>query len=48
MKLSSNLAKIAIQIALLLLLAAGAAGTRRHVLNAQRQLTADRSIPFSL
>ena len=48
MKLSSNLAKIAIQIALLLLLAAGAAGTRRHVLNAQRQLTADRSISFSL
>ena len=48
MNLSSNLAKIAIQIALLLLLVAGAAGTRRHVLNAQRQLTADQTVPFSL
>ncbi len=40
--------KIAIQILLLALLVAAAAGTRRHVLNAQRQLTADGGIPFSL
>ena len=41
-------ARIVLQVILLLLLLAGAAGTRRHVLNAQRQLTADGSIPFTL
>ena len=40
--------RIALQALLLLLLAAGAAGTRRHVLNAQRQLTAGGSLPFTL
>lgn len=40
--------RIALQALLLLLLFAGAVATRRHVLNAQRQLTSDRSIPFSL
>jgi hypothetical protein len=40
--------QIAVQALLVLLLVAGAVGTRRHVLNAQRQLTADGSIPFSL
>ncbi len=41
-------ARIALQAILLMLLVAGAVGTRRHVLNAQRQLTADGSIPFTL
>lgn len=41
-------AKIAIQFALILLVLAGAVATRRHVLDAQRALTADGSIPFSL
>lgn len=40
--------RIAVQSLLLLLLFVGAVATRRHVLNAQRQLTSDRSIPFSL
>ena len=44
----SNPARIVLQAVLLLLLLVGAAGTRRHVLNAQRQLTADGSIPFTL
>ena len=41
-------AKIAVQVALILLVLAGAVATRRHVLNAQRALTADGSIPFTL
>jgi len=44
----SPVLKVAIQIGLLLLLLMGGLATRRHVLNAQRQLTADGSIPFSL
>ncbi len=40
--------KLAIQIVLLTLLVLTAVATRRHVLNAQRQLTADGSISFSL
>lgn len=40
--------RIALQSLLLLLMVVGAVATRRHVLNAQRQLTSDRSIPFSL
>ena len=48
MKSLSRVLKIALQIVLLALLVATAAATRRHVLEAQRQLTADGSIPFSL
>ena len=48
MNLPSKPIRVLLQAVLLLLLVAGAAGTRRHVLNAQRQLTADGSIPFSL
>ena len=44
----SKPAQVVLQVFLLLLLVAGAAGTRRHVLHAQRQLTADGSIPFTL
>ena len=44
----SNIGKTALQVVLLLGLVVGAIGTRRHVLDAQRQLTADGSIPFSL
>jgi len=40
--------KIAFQIVLLILLVAAGVATRRHILNAQRQLTADESIPFTL
>jgi hypothetical protein len=46
--LNSKTLKIVLQAGLLVLLLAGAVATRRHVLNAQRQLTADGSIPFSL
>ena len=45
---SSSFLMIAVQVVLLALLVAAAVGTRRHVLNAQRQLTEDQSIPFSL
>ncbi len=48
MNLSSKPVRIILQALLLVLLVAGAAATRRHVLNAQRQLTADGSIPFTL
>lgn len=48
MSFSSKFLKISIQAVLLLLLVVGAVGTRRHVLNAQRQLTTDGSISFSL
>lgn len=41
-------AKIALQAVLVLLVAGGGLATRRHVLDAQRQLTADGSIPFTL
>ncbi len=40
--------QLALQVLLLLLLMVGAVGTRRHVLSAQRQLTTDGSIPFTL
>ncbi|HAL91720.1 MAG TPA: hypothetical protein DCM68_01690, partial [Verrucomicrobia bacterium] len=40
--------RIILQVLLLALLVAAAVGTRRHVLNAQRQMTADGSIAFSL
>ncbi len=48
MNVFSKILKVAVQILLLAVLVGTAAGTRRHVLNAQRQLTADDSIPFSL
>ena len=48
MKGLSAILKIALQVVLLAVLVATAAATRRHVLEAQRQLTADGSIPFSL
>lgn len=48
MTLTSKPIQIVLQAVLLLALLAGAAGLRRHVLNAQRQLTEDGSIPFSL
>ena len=48
LNLGSKPLQALLQAVLVLLLLAGAAGTRRHVLNAQRQLTADGSIPFSL
>ena len=40
--------KKVLQVVLLLLVVLGAVATRRHVLNAQRELTADGSISFSL
>ena len=48
MDFSSRPIRIALQALLLLALAGGAVATRRHVLDAQRQLTADGSIPFTL
>ena len=48
MNLSSKLVQIALQALLLAGLVAGAAAMRRHVLDAQRALTLDRSIPFTL
>ncbi len=44
----SRILKSLAQIGLLVLLVATAVATRRHVLDAQRQLTANGSIPFSL
>ena len=40
--------RVAVQAGLVLLIMVGAVATRRHVLNAQRQLTADGSVPFTL
>lgn len=48
MSLTSKPIRLVLQGILLLALFLGAVATRRHVLNAQRQLTADGSIPFSL
>lgn len=48
MTLSSKPVRLALQGVLLLAIVLGGVATRRHVLNAQRQLTADGSIPFSL
>ncbi len=48
MTLTSKPLQILLQALLVALLAAGAVATRRHVLDAQRQLTADGSIPFTL
>ena len=44
----SRLTGVALQIALVAALTVLAGATRRHVLDAQRQLTADGSIPFTL
>lgn len=46
--LTSRPLRIGVQLFILLALVILAAGTRRHVLNAQRQLTKDGSIPFTL
>ena len=48
MNFASKTKTLILQVLLLALLTGGAAATRRHVLDAQRQLTADGSIPFSL
>ena len=48
MNVSSKPARFVLQVVLLAALVGGAAATRRHVLDAQRQLTADGSIPFTL
>ncbi len=45
---NSRFLRIGLQVLLLAALVLTAAGTRRQVLNAQRQLTADGSIPFTL
>ena len=46
--LGSRPVRLLLQLVLLVALFWGAAATRRHVLNAQRQLTSDGSIPFTL
>ena len=48
MKLTSRPVRILVQVLLLAVLVLCALATRRHVLNAQRQLTRDGSIPFTL
>ena len=48
MKSPSAILKIALQVVLLVALTGAALATRRHVLNAQRQLAPDGSIAFSL
>lgn len=48
MVLTSKPVRILLQALLVAGLLAGAVATRRHVLDAQRQLTADGSIPFTL
>ena len=48
MKPISQPVRLILQGVLLLALVGGAVATRRHVLNAQRELTADGSIPFTL
>ena len=48
MNVTSRSVRLALQGLLLLGIFLGAVATRRHVLNAQRQLTADGSIPFTL
>ena len=48
MTFTSKPVRLILQALLLLLLLTGAAATRRHVLDAQRQLTADGTIPFTL
>ncbi len=48
MNFTSKPLRIVLQAMLLLALFGGAVATRRHVLNAQRQLTPDGSIPFTL
>jgi len=46
--LRSKRVRIVLQAVLVLLVLAGGIAVRRHVLNAQRQLTSDGSIPFTL
>ena len=48
MKTPAAILKIALQIVLLVALTGAALATRRHVLDAQRQLAPDGSVAFSL